>query len=121
MLLQAIVRTYGQNGTEMTLRSDMLFALDTPTGRNISSIARFSGWCLDKDGRPAKRVRLLVDGIAQFETARSERTDVECAYPSLRGARYSGFVGDVDLNGRATATISIEVELESGPRIAQNG
>lgn len=94
----------------------MRFALDTPVGRDVGRIVRFSGWCLTDNGLPVERIYLRVNGRPIVQLERMPRHDLTLAFPKFPEASQGGFGGDLPLpewlvlGGR----LAIEVVAQSG-------
>jgi SAM-dependent methyltransferase len=91
--------------------SKLKFALDTPTGRDLDRVVRFSGWCLDENGRAADQLRLRVDGIDTVSLERTPRWDLAPAFPDFPEAVLGGFNGDLPLPERAAKGERLDIEL----------
>ena len=87
------------------------FNLDTPTRRALGRCERFSGWCLQADGRPFDELYLRVNGCPAAVLDRTPRWDVARAFPDLPEAVLGGFIGDLALphNARKGDHLAIEV------------
>lgn len=86
-------------------------SLDIPDGKgvyNVSGAFPVSGWAADTDG--IARIEVLVDnGIVQGGVYGDPRPDVGETYPDFAGARFSGWIANIDStriqNGIHTLTI----------------
>jgi SAM-dependent methyltransferase len=87
------------------------FALDTPAARDLARVERFSGWCLDADGRAADQLLLRVDGIDAVSLERTPRWDLAGAFADFPEAVLGGFNGDLPVPELSERGDRIEVEL----------
>ena len=89
----------------------MRFALDTPAGRDLDGVTRFSGWCLTDDGMPVDGLFLRVNGADAVQLERLPRLDLVGAFPQYPEAAQGGFAGDLALPGWAAAGARFDVEV----------
>jgi SAM-dependent methyltransferase len=89
----------------------MRFTLDTPAGRDVDRVTRFSGWCLTAAGQPVNRIFLRANGLAAAQMERSPRWDLVTAFPDFPEAALGGFAGDLALPERMRTGDRCEVEL----------
>jgi len=89
----------------------MKFALDTPTGRDLDRVVRFSGWCLDANGRAADQLLLRVGGVDAAALERTPRWDLAAAFPDFPEAVLGGFNGDFAVPDGAASGDRLEIEL----------
>ena len=89
----------------------MRFALDTPAGRDLDGVTRFSGWCLTDDGMPVDGLFLRVNGTNTVQLERLPRLDLVGAFPQYPEAAQGGFAGDLALPGWAAAGARFDVEV----------
>lgn len=87
------------------------FALDTPAGRDLDRVVRFSGWCLGEDGLPADELRLRIDGIDAVALERTPRWDLAGAFPDFPEGVLGGFGGDLPLPDGAARGERYDIEL----------
>ena len=87
------------------------FALDTPAGRELGAVDRFSGWCLTDAGLPVDRLYLRVNGLAAVELERLPRRDLVAAFPTLPEAAQGGFAGDLALPESSVTGDRFDIEL----------
>jgi SAM-dependent methyltransferase len=93
----------------------VLFALDTPRGRELSRVTRFSGWLLSDVGQPAKSIRLTMNGRPLFQLAPIQRLDVAAAFTNHPFAVNAGFVGELVLpnNCQRHDKVWVAIEVDS--------
>jgi hypothetical protein len=89
----------------------MRFALDTPAGRDVDRVTRFSGWCLTDAGLPVDGLWLRVNGIDAVQLERLPRLDLVSAFPQFPEAAQGGFAGDLALPDWAGAGDRFDVEV----------
>ena len=89
----------------------MRFALDTPAGRDVDRVTRFSGWCLTGDGTPVDGLFLRVNGMEAVQLERLPRLDLVGAFPQFAEAALGGFAGDLALPDGAGAGDRFDVEV----------
>jgi SAM-dependent methyltransferase len=89
----------------------MKFALDTPTGRDLGRVVRFSGWCLDADGRAADQLLLRAGGVDAASLERTPRWDLAEAFPDFPEAVLGGFNGDFAVPDGATKGERLDIDL----------
>ena len=89
----------------------MKFALDTPAGRDLDGVTRFSGWCLTDDGMPVDGLFLRVNGNDAVQLERLPRLDLVGAFPQYPEAAQGGFAGDLALPDWAGAGERFDVEV----------
>jgi Methyltransferase domain len=91
--------------------SNPKFALDTPAGRVLARVTRFSGWCLSTEGRPADRLLLRVGGVDAVSLERTPRWDLADAFAQFPEAVLGGFDGDLPVPDLARSGDRLDVEL----------
>jgi len=91
--------------------SKLRFALDTPATRDIARVERFSGWCLDANGRAADHLLLRVDGVDAAALERTPRWDLADAFADFPEAVLGGFNGDFAVPDGAAKGDKLNIEL----------
>jgi len=87
------------------------FALDTPAGRDLDRVVRFSGWCLSAEGRPADQLLLRVGGVDAVSLERTPRWDLADAFAQFPEAVLGGFNGDLAVPDAAGSGDRLDIEL----------